>query len=65
MSLLRLLACCLLLAAPAFAQAPQPAPAATQPAAASDLQRLIEVLRDDGRRAELLRALEAALRPPG
>jgi small-conductance mechanosensitive channel len=54
MRLLRLLAVLIAFAAPAFAQAPPPA------APAADLGRLIEVLRDDARRAELLRALEAA-----
>jgi small-conductance mechanosensitive channel len=69
MRLIRLLPLLLLLAAPASAQAPatpqrQGAPAA--PAASPELQRLIDVLRDDARRAELLRALEAAQRvPPG
>ncbi len=51
--MLRLLAFLLCLAAPAVAQAP---PVATSPA---ELQRLMETLRDDGRRAELLRNLEA------
>jgi small-conductance mechanosensitive channel len=56
--LLRLLAFLACLATPALAQAPAaPAPApATSPA---ELQRLLETLRDDGRRAELLRNLEA------
>jgi small-conductance mechanosensitive channel len=63
MVLLRLLALLLLtgMAAPAaLAQAPQPAPGPAAAAPAPELQRLIEVLRDDARRAELLRALEAA-----
>ena len=61
--LLRILTLLLLLASPALAQwpAPQPAP----PAAGGELQRLIEVLRDDARRAEFLRALEAANRSQG
>ncbi|WP_368414228.1 mechanosensitive ion channel family protein [Falsiroseomonas sp.] len=61
--LLRILTLLLLLATPALAQgtAPQPAPQA----AGGELQRLIEVLRDDARRAEFLRALEAASRPAG
>ncbi|MGG5822505.1 mechanosensitive ion channel domain-containing protein [Falsiroseomonas sp. HW251] len=58
MRLFRLLALLLLLAAPALAQSPAPA------AGGPELQRLIEVLRDDARRAELLRALEAAQRTP-
>ena len=67
MPILRLLALLLLLAPPALAQGtaaglPQAAPA---PAHANEMQRLIEVLRDDARRAELLRALEAAGRHPG
>jgi small-conductance mechanosensitive channel len=64
MILLRVLLPLLLLAAPALAQAPAPAPpaAAAAPAGGADLQRLIEVLRDDARRAEFLRALEAAQR---
>ncbi|WP_372616739.1 mechanosensitive ion channel family protein [Falsiroseomonas sp.] len=76
MVLLRLLALVLLLgvaAAGALAQAPQPAPRPATPAPAPasaaaapapELQRLIEVLRDDARRAELLRALESAQRVP-
>jgi small-conductance mechanosensitive channel len=61
--LLRILTLLILLASPALAQgtAPQPAP----PAAGGELQRLIEVLRDDARRAEFLRALEAASRTQG
>jgi small-conductance mechanosensitive channel len=61
--LFRILTLLLLLAGPALAQgtAPQPAPQA----AGGELQRLIEVLRDDARRAEFLRALEAASRPSG
>ncbi len=48
---------------PHGAAAQAPAPAASP---AADLQRLIDVLRDDARRAELLRALEAASAPrPG
>jgi small-conductance mechanosensitive channel len=58
MRILRMIAILLLAAAPALAQAPAaPAPA---PAGAADLGRLIEVLRDDARRAQFLRALEAA-----
>jgi len=71
MAVLRILTLLLLFAAPALAQAPatprapaQPAPQATAPAG-GEMQRLIEVLRDDARRAELLRALEAASRAPG
>jgi small-conductance mechanosensitive channel len=73
MHLLRILALFLLLAAPALAQgvSPAPAPARAPPQAATpapaqggDLQRLIDVLRDDARRAELLRALDAAQRVP-
>ncbi len=50
-----------LVAVPALAQAPS-----APPAGGPELQRLIEVLRDDARRAELLRALEATQRaaPP-
>lgn len=59
--LLLLLALCAV--PPALAQAPAPAaapsPAQAPAAATGDMQRLIEVLRDDARRAELLRALEA------
>lgn len=67
MRILHLIALLLLLLAPA---APVPAALAQggpQPAAApgGDMQRLIEVLRDDARRAEFLRALEAAGRAPG
>jgi len=58
--MLRVLALLLLFAAPALAQAPAPTP----PPAGNDLGRLIEVLRDDARRAEFLRALEAAQRSP-
>jgi small-conductance mechanosensitive channel len=61
MRLLRLLVLLLTVATPALAQTPQPA--APPPAAGADLGRLIEVLRDDARRAEFLRALEAASRP--
>ncbi|PWS39348.1 mechanosensitive ion channel protein MscS [Falsiroseomonas bella] len=46
---------------PARAQAPA-TPAAAPAAPAGEIQRLIEVLRDDARRAEFLRALEAAQR---
>jgi small-conductance mechanosensitive channel len=72
MALLRSLLLLLLLAAPALAQAPAETstvtPAETPGAAAApsggtpagELQRLIEVLRDDARRAQFLRALEAA-----
>ena len=67
MPFLRLLALLLLLAAPALAQStPGGTPGGTpQAAAGSEMQRLIEVLRDDARRADLLRALEAAARDPG
>lgn len=71
MPFLRLLALFLLLAAPALAQStPGGTPGGTsgatpQAAAGSEMQRLIEVLRDDARRADLLRALEAAARDPG
>lgn len=58
MALLRLLALLLVLAAPALAQAPAPA------APGGELDRLIEVLRDDARRAAFLRALEAARQAP-
>jgi small-conductance mechanosensitive channel len=51
--LLRLLVFGLCLAAPALAQTPAPAPSA------AELNRVVETLRDDARRAELLRALEA------
>jgi small-conductance mechanosensitive channel len=61
MALLRLLALLLVLAAPALAQAPAPSPG---PGPGSELDRLIEVLRDDARRAEFLRALEAARQAP-
>jgi small-conductance mechanosensitive channel len=62
-TILRCLAVLVLLAAPALAQQAQPAPPSAAP---PELQRLIEVLRDDARRAELLRALEAAqARPAG
>lgn len=62
MPFLRLLALLLLLATPALAQS---TPGGTpQAGAGSEMQRLIEVLRDDARRAELLRALEAAGREP-
>lgn len=70
LALLLLAACCVPLAhAQGQAQTPRPAaPAApsSAPAAAPapELQRLIEVLRDDARRAELLRALESAQRVP-
>ena len=60
---LRILTLLLLLAAPALAQGTAPQPAA--PAAGGELQRLIEVLRDDARRAEFLRALEGASRTQG
>uniref|UniRef100_UPI001F178324 hypothetical protein n=1 Tax=Falsiroseomonas oryziterrae TaxID=2911368 RepID=UPI001F178324 len=59
----------LLSVAPAQAQAPT-APATAPSAGPSagpqggELGRLIEVLRDDARRAEFLRALEAAQRSP-
>lgn len=56
MVLLRLLLLLLVCAAPAQAQAPQPA--------GSEIDRLIEVLRDDARRAAFLRALEAARAAP-
>jgi len=56
LAFLRILALLLTVAAPTFAQSPTPTP---QGAANTDLQRLIEALRDDARRAELLRALEA------
>ncbi len=46
----------LLLAAPAAAQAPASPP----PAPSAEVAALLEVLRDDARRAELVRALEAA-----
>ncbi|WP_458094164.1 mechanosensitive ion channel domain-containing protein [Roseomonas sp. WA12] len=51
----------LLFAAPSRAQAPTPAPAApaTAAPAVSEADRLLGVLRDDGRRAELIRNLEA------
>lgn len=67
MPFLRLLALLLVLAAPALAQStPGGTPVATpQAAAGTEMQRLIEVLRDDARRAELLRALEAAARDQG
>ena len=64
MHLLRLLPLLLLFAAPALAQAPATPQRQAAPAASPELQRLIEVLRDDARRAELLRALEAAQRVP-
>jgi small-conductance mechanosensitive channel len=58
--LLRLLALLLCLAAPAMAQAPAAPATPAQPAASTaELQRLMETLRDDARRAELLRSLEA------
>ncbi len=61
MALLRLLTLLLVLASSALAQAPAaPAPAAP----GGELDRLIEVLRDDARRAEFLRALEAARQAP-
>jgi small-conductance mechanosensitive channel len=63
MRILRLLALLLLLAPPALAQGTSAG--TPQAAAGGDLQRLIEVLRDDARRAELLRALDAAGREPG
>ncbi len=58
MALLRLVLILLALAAPAAAQGPQAAPG-------GELDRLIEVLRDDARRGEFLRALEAARAAPG
>jgi len=68
---LRLLALLLTLTAPALApaqaqaQAPVPAPTpAASLAPNTDLQRLIEALRDDARRAELLRALEGQVANP-
>ena len=74
MAALRILTLFLLFAvtamAPALAQAPAATPAAPRPAPQAapqpggEMQRLIEVLRDDARRAELLRALEAASRAP-
>ena len=52
-------------AAPAPTVAPAPPPPAAATPANPDLQRLIEALRDDARRAELLRALETlAGQPP-
>ena len=60
---LRILTLLFLLASPALAQGP--APQHAPQAAGGELQRLIEVLRDDARRAEFLRALEAANRSPG
>jgi small-conductance mechanosensitive channel len=69
MLLLRILTLLILLAAPALAQGTAPPPPGPQPtapqAAGGDLQRLIEVLRDDARRADFLRALETASRQPG
>ena len=59
----RLLFVLLLLAGPALAQVPVPARPAPPPAAAPaspEVASLLEVLRDDARRAELVRALEAA-----
>jgi small-conductance mechanosensitive channel len=57
---------------PAPSAAPATGPAAAAPPAAApaaapnaDLQRLIEALRDDARRAELLRALDALAATPG
>ncbi|MFL1463150.1 mechanosensitive ion channel domain-containing protein [Roseococcus sp. DSY-14] len=50
----------LLLAAPAAAQAPAAPAPAPAPAASPEVAALLEVLRDDARRAELVRALEAA-----
>ena len=65
--MLRLLVLLLALAGPALAQvplapapAPAPAPAAAAPAASPEVAALLEVLRDEARRAELIRALEAA-----
>ncbi|WP_338665102.1 mechanosensitive ion channel domain-containing protein [Pararoseomonas sp. SCSIO 73927] len=54
----------LLCAAPALAQAPAPAPtapavAAQVPATAAETDRLLGLLRDDARRTELIRNLEA------
>jgi small-conductance mechanosensitive channel len=60
---LRILTLLFLLASPALAQGPAPQPAPQ--AAGGELQRLIEVLRDDARRAEFLRALEGASRSSG
>ena len=69
MLLLRILTLLILLAAPALAQGTAHPPPGAQPtapqAAGGDLQRLIEVLRDDARRADFLRALETASRQPG
>jgi small-conductance mechanosensitive channel len=62
MPIIRALVALLLVAVPALAQAPATPPAGP-PAGGPELQRLIEVLRDDARRAELLRALEAAQGP--
>ncbi|WP_137180019.1 mechanosensitive ion channel family protein [Roseomonas sp. AR75] len=74
MALLRFLLLLLAVsAAPALAQVPTPeaanaadpaAPAAPAASRPSDLDRLIEVLRDDARRAEFLRALDAARAAP-
>ncbi|MCW8087048.1 mechanosensitive ion channel domain-containing protein [Sabulicella glaciei] len=70
--MIRLLLALLLLVAPAQAQqpvVPAPAPAApaapaepapAAPAASPEVAALLEVLRDEARRAELIRALEAA-----
>jgi len=59
MRVLRLLTFLLLVSGPALAQNPP----ASSPATGGELQRLIEVLRDDAQRARLLRALEGAQRP--
>jgi small-conductance mechanosensitive channel len=56
MALIRLLVLLTILALPGASAAQQPAATA----GGSELGRLIEVLRDDARRAEFLRALEAA-----
>ncbi|WP_120008642.1 mechanosensitive ion channel domain-containing protein [Teichococcus vastitatis] len=55
MRLLMTLLLCLGLASAAAAQAPAPAPAA----ASGEARRLLEILRDEARRAELMRNLEA------
>ncbi|HZF77331.1 MAG TPA: mechanosensitive ion channel domain-containing protein [Acetobacteraceae bacterium] len=65
MPFLHLLLVLLALASPALGQAPRPAataaaPPAATPAPSGDLDALLNALRDDARRAELLRALEAA-----
>jgi len=60
MRILRLLPLLLALTQGALAQPGLPQTPATPPPPPADMQRLIEVLRDDARRGELLRALEAA-----